>query len=298
MDASGAAPGSYGTERAKYQKAFQDHIGTANRLMIEAARTRPWVHILNAWPNLVDATQSDSRARNGYTRDGLHYSGGMAYEVALAGARILDTLFPGTWSLVNIGGGCYYDATNNRGGNLLRSNQGAFVGTGGTAQTGVTAGTGIAAGVVVSRSSGSANILATGNKVVATDGGQDWQELVISGGVTANEGILLAFQAVDGTQIAVGDTVEFVFEFQVVGSGCSGVYADIFTTGIGFHPSAYSLQQVVQGLRPDESGVVSTEPFTVPTGGVISGPRIYVTSVPGASFAIRYRNASLHKVGV
>lgn len=296
-DAAGAtAPTNANyVDSAKYTATLQARIVALNRLLISGAASRPWVRIADCWATTVDATQADGRVRDGYTIDGLHDAGGLAYERAIAIARILNTLYPDDSVRVNVGAGAYYDVTNNPGGNLLNTNQGAFAGTGGTPTSGVTAGTGLATGISSSRS-GAGTVVAVANKVAATDGGQDWQEFAVSGAGALNEAIGVYFANPTFSRMAIGDTLEFAFEFQVIGPGCTGIFADLVLTGQTYTVRAYQMQNIVQGMRDGERGVIATESFALQAGTTAIGPRIFIQSAAGASFSIRFRNAELRKV--
>lgn len=345
--------GTPAADAAKYTATLQARLVATNRLLIAAAADMPWVHIVDTYSPCTDPAQGTGRVRDGWTPagDGLHPGGAMAlYGYAIPAAKILNTLVPEDISVVNIGGGSYYDAVNNPGGNLLNSNQGALAGTGGAPGTGViatpawitatgyTAGTyvissgnlyytsagglsgatapvhsrgtvsdgavlwefqysgvvsGLASGVSSSRIG--ANISATAHKVASTDGGPDWQAFLVKGAVLNTEQIGLYLGNPTFSRVAVGDTLSFQFEFQVIGSGCYGVYGDYTLTGASYAVEAKQLRNVFAGIR-DMGGVIATEPYVLQSGITDIFPRIFVQSLVGAQFEVRYRNVDLRKV--
>lgn len=289
--------GVNGADVVKYSATLQARIVATNRLLIQAAASMPWVRVVDTYSPCVDATQTTGRVKDGWTpdADGLHPGGAMAfYGYAQKAAAILNNIVPDDSCFVNVGAGSYYDAVNNPGGNLLNTNQGALAGTGGSAGTGVTVGTGLAAGVSASRANGT-TVVAVANKVVATDGGADWQEFVVSGATVNGETIGLFLGNPTFSRMTAGDPIKLSMEFQIVGTGCYGVYVDYIATGSGYTIQAYHMRNNVAGLN-NVSGVLATDTYVIQPGVTDIFPRIFVQSVAGASFSIRYRNVDLRKV--
>lgn len=275
------------------------NIVAANKGYIAEAKKRPGVYIVDNFTKTVDPTVTITKIKNYYTGDGVHPNGGLAYEQAEPIARILNMLSPDDNVNQNVGAGCYFNSTN-KGGNLLPAGQGWFSGTGGTAGTGVTAGTGLAAGFTAQRLTGSA-VVATANKVAATDGGPDWQGFDISGATNvygvgvADERIMCYSGFPTIGNFAVGDVVTGSVEYEIVGSGCTGVgLAVLLTVTPGITWENLSMTTVTQGIRAN--GVVTLEPFVWQTGITALLPRIYMDSKAGATFTVKLRNLDLHKI--
>ena len=284
------------TDSAKYTKILQARIVALNAMLIAEARRRPWVHICDVYSATVDMTQADGRIKDGFTVDGVHDGGGLAYESGRQIAGVLNILSPDDRVRVNVGAGSYFDPVNNPGGNLLAPGQGEFAGTNGSPGTGVSMGTGLATGVASARS-GAGTVVATANKIADTKG-VDCQELAISGASALGEtiGVYLAPVTVASGRIAVGTTVELVVDFEVVGAGCSGIYMILIIGGHTYAVKALYLQGVVQGLRSGERGTLATEPFTLQPGTIDVSPQIFIQSQQGAVFSGRLSRAELRPV--
>lgn len=288
--------GAATSDSAAYSAAFQASIVAANNLIIKEAKARRGVYVADCYSKATLATDTKGSVKNGFTTDGLHPAGGLGYEMAEPVARILNVLVPDDRVGMNVGAGAYYDATNNVTGNLLNTGTGTFVGTTGTAGTGVTAGTGIATNWTAQRSVGSA-LVATANKVAATDGGADWQEFVVSGAADANyEQLFFYPTAPSASRFSPGDALQMQVEWELVGAGCSGIIMDcLLTGGTPASIEAGQMANVVQGIR--HNGVLRTEPVVMgPTSITAVQPRLFVRSQAGATFTIRFRNMSLNKV--
>lgn len=276
------------------------NISTANKLYIENAKKRPGVYIIDSVSKTVKVGTTIMQIKDFYTTDGVHDSGGLAYEVAECEANILNILCPDDSLTMNVGAGSYYNATSNITGNLMPVGQAWFSGTGGVANTGVTVGTGLAAGFTISRSIGS-SASAVANKATATDGGADWQEFVVSGATQAvaqgvkNETFLMYSGYPSNGNFSAGDLVTGSVEYEISGAGCTGIQFEVLLTVTpGIQWQAFQLGEVVQGIR--KNGVIALEPITWQPN--ISGvlPRILFSSKEGATFTIRFRNLDLRKV--
>lgn len=269
-----------------------------NRILMESARSRPWIKIIDTNITVTDSTLATGQAKNGYTVDGLHDSGGSSYERARQLKVPLNIIDPSDPKRINVGGGSYYNSVTNKGGNLLPSNQGSFAGTTGSAGTGITIGTGLATGTSSARV-GSGTIVATANKVVATDGGPDWQEFAISGAGAIGETVGIFFGSPSLANIPLGGFVEWSVEFLITGTGCGGIYVDYtfsFSDGSAYNVKNNSLQNVVQGLRNGESGVIVTQPFPLQSNITGIFPRVLMQSNTGATFTVWLRIADFRNI--
>lgn len=138
-------PARYGKSASGADLAFtgewtaqrQANLVSGNRGYVDGAYARVGMYVAD-WSAATNSVDSHSAALNGYTADGKHCAGGLAHVAAEANLVCLDAILNGYKFSSNIGGGDYYDATLNPGGNLLQTGQGAFVGTGGTKNTGIT----------------------------------------------------------------------------------------------------------------------------------------------------------------
>jgi hypothetical protein len=160
--------GSSGADVVKYSATFQARIVACNRLLVEASKSRPWVRIVDTYSQSTDATQANGAVKNGWTPDGLHPGGALAwYGYALPTVRILNAIAPEGKMLQNVGAGAYYNV-NNVGGNLLASNQGAFAGSTGTFGAGCSATPVWVTGTVYAAES---YVISSGNLYVTSQGG-------------------------------------------------------------------------------------------------------------------------------
>lgn len=261
----------------------------------DAAKNYPGVYLEDANFGMTDTNSTQGAAKNGYTRDSIHFSGSGAQERAMGMSQILTSLFPLAVASVNVCSSAYYSATSQPGGNLLPASQGAFLGTGGTAGAGVTAGTGIGTGITVARSSGT-GISAVMNKVTATDGGPDWQEYVLSGSLATTEQIRTLFGASTIGNFNVDDTVVMEMECEVVGAGVYGVWGQYFVTGA---PTAVVIYQqhhnVIGGIRYGRFMITSL-PFKWQAGISATSSQFYIQTLPGATCTVRLRRGNFRKV--
>lgn len=278
------------------------NIVAANKGYIAEARKRPGVYIADCFSKTVDQAVTITKVKDFYTTDGVHHSGGMAYEWAEPIARILNVLAPDDNVNQNVGAGSYYNAAYNPGGNLMPAGQAWFNGTGGTPGAGVTIGTGLAAGWTAQRfGAQSTAISAVCNKIASTDGGPDWQGLDISGAVsvvsaTTKDEVIMIYSGFPSlTPMKPGDLISLSFEYDITGAGCTGVgLAGLLTVTPAIKWEGSQLMEVVQGIRAN--GIISLEPIVWQAGITGLLPRIYVSSKAGVSFTIKFRNVDLHAV--
>lgn len=296
-----AARWGSGGDSGNYSAARQRVLAQVNKLVIEAANARTGVFIAECYSGGVDPTSATGVVKPGYTVDGLHpgSSGAqIAYVQAKPISAILNSIFPDAFngSIVNAGQASQYDAVANPSGNLLLpAGVGSFAGTGGTAGTGVTVGTGLAAGLNASRIGGTA-ATAVANKLASTDGGPDWQEFVVTG--STDEATFRFYpQSSPAANFTTGDWVEMLFEVQIVGPGCTGVWMDLLTTG-GVNPAGhrgYQAAFLTAGIQ--ETMTMALQPQKWIGAGVTGvQPRLHYLASPTAAYSIRFRNWSLHKL--
>lgn len=326
----------------------------ARKLLEVAVRQRPGAHLLDFWANIVDTASAIGAPKTGYTTDNVHDASAAAYERAKTLVRVLDSLTGGSRTAQNVGTATLYNASTNTGGNLLSSNTGAFVGTGGTAGTGAvvvpawaattvqaantfviasgnlyvtiaggTTGTaapthtsgefldgtvqwrflnsgasvGLAAGWTVSRSTGSAMIIAA-SKCAATDGGPAWQQFTCIGAAVDFEAGRIFPTAPSNGNFTVGIETASSFEVAVSGQGCAGVTAENLLTisAPAYSWDCFMFQNMPQGFRDGEQFKMLWENIIWPSGVTGVQPRATFTSLAGAIFSIRFRNWDLHKV--
>lgn len=122
------------TFTAEYTAQRQANLVNGNRGVISASSTRR-LNIAD-WSNATNALDANSSAYNGYTVDGKHPAGGLAHVAADANLPIINAMLVENRVTANVGGGDYYNASLNPGGNLMQSNQGAFAGAGGALNAG------------------------------------------------------------------------------------------------------------------------------------------------------------------
>ena len=291
--------GTNGADVAKYTAALEATRISTNRKLVAAAKTRPYVFIVDTNAKSIDATQATGRVKDGWTLagDGLHPGAAMSiYGYATEIVRILNILSPGNNYTPNIGAASYYNASTNPGGNKLAPNVGAFAGTGGINNAGVTIGTGLAALMTAGHAGPAGAMTAVANKVAADDHGADWQEFVISGATVLNEQLGLYFPTVGNTKFVAGsETVGFGLEVRIIGTGCYGVFAKCTVTGATYAIQANQFQNVAGGLD-NISFYLAAEDYPIPAGVTAFDWQIYTQSLIGGSFKVQFRSASFAQV--
>lgn len=330
-------------------------LQSANKGLVEAAKTRPGLYIADCWSKMVDPSSATGAAKTGMlTGDLVHPASGGGYEIAEPVARILNVISPDDRSSQNIGKGTLYDAVNNPGGNLINSNQGAFdssgapgaPGTGAiitaawaatTAQAALTcviangnlyytpaggttgstapshqvgdavdgtvtwrflnsgASVGFGTNWTMGRSTGS-SLTTFASKYADPNGGPEWQQFTCLGATVDYEKIRIFCNAITNANVAAGSTLDYWFDYEVSGQGCSGITAEILLTG-GNLPTwdAYHLQDLPQGLR--SGGRFKFNRLdSFPSGVTGIQPRITFGSKIGVVFSLRLRSVDCHKV--
>jgi len=132
------ASGGNLTFTGEYTAARQGAITTANRGYRAGTYSRPGL-IPVGFSNCINPLDANGSIWNGWTGDGKHMAGGLAHGMATQIWDAISSMFsPYKTISNNVGAGDYFHATNNPGGNLLASNQGAFAGNGGAKNAGVT----------------------------------------------------------------------------------------------------------------------------------------------------------------
>ena len=280
-------------DAANYTAQLQSNILEYNNYVTREAAARRGVYVVNVWPQCVDLNSATGVLRAGYSDDGLHPAGAMAFELGQQIAQILRNLIPINRTQTVVGASSAYHAVNNRQGNMLAGRQGDFAGITGIVQGGAVMGTGLGDGWTLGRKVG-ASVTATANKVPDPDGGPEWQEVVVSGAAVDNESFWLYPQAIATGGFAVGDMAQCEFEFKLTGSGCSGIYGDVIFTG-GNVP-AWEAQQLMSviNMRPC-NGVIKWEPLPWRLGTTNAQPRIWFTSRAGGNFKLWVRGLVLNK---
>lgn len=288
-------PPRWGQEDAcNYSARLQANLLALNTRLMAGARKRTGVHIVNAYPQSVDVGSNKGAVKADQTHDGVLPSGGMAQGIALQIAAILQTLTPLSRHCPNVGAAAHFHPDWYPAGNLLRLGQGAFAGEGGALGEGVNRGSRLAAGYTLDRQKGQ-TCCVTANKVADPDGGPEWQELVFSGAQEDEEFCLFPY-ALPINHIAAGELLQGELEFQLQGSGCSGLWLEVVMQG-GNLPrwEALQLKDVLPGLRA-RGGVLALEPLVWRPGVTAALPCIGIMARPGSHFTLRLRNFSFQKV--
>ena len=287
--ADGSTPGVY-----PYSAATEASRKQVNRQLRIEAKKRPLVIVHDTDKFLTDTASAQGAIKTGYTIDGIHPDGGVAQEDALALMDIAVTMSPNLFTLVNVGASAYFNSVTAPGGNLIPSNQGSFGGVGGTAGAGCIVGTGLAAGVVAQRSAG-ANITAVANKVVATDGGADYQELLIYGSLATSETFALYLGSPSIPNFIAGEFYSSDIEVEIIGNGCFSIYTQDILTGAPCPIQAFQMRSVYQGIRLRRAQIKS-KPIKWPVGVTAVSPQIFIQTLPGKTVIVRFRNKQLNRV--
>lgn len=157
---------------------------------------------------------------------------------------------------------------------------------------------GLGTGWTMGRSTGSA-LTCVASKYADPNGGPAWQQFTCLGAAVDYEKIRIFSTAPSVANFTAGAPMDYWFDFDVSGLGCSGITAEILLTG-GNLPTwdAFHLQDLPQGLRtngqPGRFKFNRLDAFPASVTGV--QPRIAFGSKAGAVFSIRFRNVDLHKV--
>jgi lysophospholipase L1-like esterase len=277
---------------AAQQKAFV----RANKLIVDSARARPGVYIVDGFSGIVDPASATGAPKTNFMSDGLHFGPDAGYSQGRKLASIINSLFPAEAMSTPpmVGALALYDAVNNPGGNLIPSGHGSFIGTGGSG-TNVTGP--IPAGWTWARNSGAA-ATAVASVIPATDGGADWWALTISGATAQGEQFWGYPDYLNVSNIQTGDIVETVCEFEVIGGGCYSVRLDLLGDGSMTSVSGLSalqLSNIAKGITGQF--VLANEPCKwLSTGVTAALPRLYVQSNIGGNFVVKMRNLIVHKV--
>lgn len=158
-------------------------------------------------------------------------------------------------------------------------------------KSGVTSG--LAAGWTISRTSGSAALVQC-HKVAATDGGQDWQEFNVYGAAADAETFRLYPTTLVMTPIAANDNLDFSVEHEIIGAGCQYLKTDFFVSGgTAVIAENRCFENLSPGLR--HSGILSSQ-YRVMSDNTAVQPRYFFSSLTGANFQLRVRNAVVRKI--
>lgn len=243
----------------------------------------------NPGGNLLNSNQGSFAGTGGTTNTG----------TSLTPAWVTSTVYAAQ-TYVIASGNLYYTASGGTSGATIPSHPKGSVSDGAVTWDFVYAGasTGFAAGLSSQRSG--TTITGTYHKVASTDGGPDWQACRIKNATADTENIGLFFANPTFSRMAAGiDTIVYKGNFQIVGSGCYGVYIDYTITNGGVSPlpnvQAFQLRNNFAGLR-DVSGTIATEPLLLQAGTTDIFPRAFVQSLPGADFEVRWRIFNINKI--
>lgn len=268
------------------------------------------VIVIDSWPPLTTGT--DSKAINTVFYDGLHNGLPGARLTALAAYPKLDAILPPRDILVSTNGDLY--SSTNLSGALIDN----------PLMTGAVAS--VVAGVTGPLATGWTTTIGTGlsavlSKVVASDGGPDWQQAVVSGTpantmsagppVDPTNAALVVKYDMDTTDLTFGDVIDAAvdFEFDAGSAGVRGIplYLSVTVDGTVYTCCSGEPETAADSSFPNLrmpalafSGILQTPRMTIPAGTSIDAASIQMMvcgrnpTVVGAT--IRWRKATPRKV--
>lgn len=245
-------------------------------------KNRYGVYVVNAWPNMADPASTTGNIKTGQSIDGLHLNTLGAYNAGLPLADVFNFLFPTYEARLPFNNSDVYNASTNPSGIWLNTNP-MLDGTTGTPATG---GTGaIATGYKGANSSGASGITRTYSKT-----SQGYQQVVLSG--TASGSVPdLDLLRMDGfeTILTAGKKVEVVADIEVA-AGSSNLLS--VEAGLLIINADASNSHWYDGDKYDDlsfyptvatSGVLKTDPITIPVGATSIRLRLHCYSVASAA---------------
>lgn len=259
-------------------------------------KNRYGVYVVNAWPLMADPVATTGNIKTGQSIDGLHLNTLGAYYAGIPLAETFNLLFPTYEARLPFNNSDIYNASTNPSGIWLNANP-MLDGTTGTPATG---GTGpVATGYKGANSSGASGITRTYTKTT-----QGYQQVVLSG-TAGGSGPDLDLLRMDGfeTILTAGKKVEVVAEIEV-SSGSSNllsVEAGLLIVNADASNSHWYDGDKYGDLSPyptvATSGILKTDPITIPVGATSIRMRLHCYSVGSAavsatiiikSFGLRY----------